>query len=282
MAEAKLRLSCVIGDPVAQSRSPLIHGYWIRKHGIAGDYRRELVKAADLKSFLAGMAGRGYVGCNVTMPHKLAVMELSQPDARARAIGAANAMWLDPKGVLRSTNTDVLGILGNLDAATPGWDKGLADAVVFGAGGAGRAAVYGLVERGVPRIHLVNRTLAKAEEFRRRFGPSVLPTSWEDRQRALKGAGLVLNATSLGMAGYPELDIDLAPVGDQCVVNDIVYVPLVTGLLAKAQRRGLRIADGLGMLLHQAVFGFELWYGVRPEVTPELRQIIVDELLKKK
>ncbi|MCC6468987.1 MAG: shikimate dehydrogenase [Alphaproteobacteria bacterium] len=282
MTDEKLRMACVIGDPVAQSRSPLIHGYWLRKHGIAGDYRRELVKGADLKAFLADMPRRGYVGCNVTMPHKLAVMALSQPDARAKAIGAANAMWFDKAGVLRSTNTDVLGILGNLDAATPGWDKGLADAVVFGAGGAGRAAVYGLVERKIPRIRLVNRTLTKAEEFRQRFGPSVLPAAWEDRQRALAGAGLVLNATSCGMAGNPELDIDLAPVRDDCVVNDIVYVPLVTGLLAKAERRGLRIADGLGMLLHQAVYGFELWYGIRPAVTPELRQIIVDELLKKK
>jgi len=274
------RAVCVIGFPVAHSRSPLIHGHWLEKHGIAGVYRREAVKPEELNDFIAGFAGRGYVGGNITLPHKEAMMKLTEPDDRARAIGACNTIWFD-NGRLRSTNTDAEGFLGSLDQSAPGWDRNVSNAVVIGAGGAARAVVYGFLERGAERVHLVNRTLSRAEAFRERFGSRVWPTSWDDLQKVMKGANLVANTSSLGMTGNPELPIDLKEVRDDAVVADAVYVPLVTGLLTAARQRGLRTSDGLGMLLHQAGRGFELWFGVRPKVTAELRKLIEDELLRK-
>jgi shikimate dehydrogenase len=273
------RAACVMGWPVEHSRSPLIHGYWLKQHGIAGDYRREAVRPEDFLHFLATLAERGYVGGNVTMPLKDLALELSQPDDRARAVGAANTLWLED-GRLLSTNTDVEGFIGALDASAPGWDRELEKAVVIGAGGAARAVVYGFIERGVPCIHVVNRTFSKAEALRDRFGPSVLPTSWDDLPRALDGAGLVANTTSLGMKGNPEPEWDLSPMRDDAVAGDVVYVPLETSLLRAARARGLRTSDGLGMLLYQAGRGFELWFGVRPRVTPELRALVERELLK--
>ncbi|MGH6914155.1 MAG: shikimate dehydrogenase, partial [Geminicoccales bacterium] len=198
---------------------------------------------------------------------------------RALAVGAANTLWLD-NGRLRSTNTDVEGFIGALDESAPGWDKGLQKAVVIGAGGAARAVVYGFIERGAPRIHVINRTLSKAEALRERFGPSVVPTSFDDLPDALEGAGLVANATSLGMAGQLELEIDLSPMRADAVAADAIYVPLETSLLKAARARGMRTSDGLGMLLHQAGRGFELWFGVRPKVTGELRALVEAELLK--
>jgi shikimate dehydrogenase len=275
-----VRAACVIGWPVAHSSSPIIHGYWLKRHGVAGAYRREAVRPEELAEFVAGLAGRGYVGANVTIPHKVAVMALTEPDERARAIGAANTLWLDGRR-LRSTNTDAAGFVAGLDARAPGWDKDLADAVVVGAGGAGRAVVYGLVERGVGRVHVVNRTLARAEELGERFGAVVRPTPWAELPRPLAGAGLVVNATSLGMKGNPPLDVDLGQVRDGAVVADVVYVPLRTPLLAEARRRGLGTADGLDMLLHQARPGFRLWFGVLPEVTAELRRLVERELAER-
>jgi shikimate dehydrogenase len=275
-----IRAACVMGWPVKQSRSPLIHGYWLKQHGLEGDYRREAVRPEDFPDFLAQLAERGYVGGNVTMPHKDMALKLSLPDERALAVGAANTLWLD-NGTLKSTNTDVEGFIGALDEAAPGWDQGLQKAVVLGAGGAARAVVYGFIERGVPQIHVVNRTLSKAQTFRERFGPSVVPTSFDDLQGALAGAGLVANATSLGMEGFPDLEIDLAPMRADAVAADAIYVPLETTLLRNARARGMRTSDGLGMLLHQAGRGFELWFGVRPKVTKELRALVEAELLKK-
>ena len=216
-----VRAACVMGWPVKQSRSPLIHGYWLKQHGLEGEYRREAVRPEDFADFLAHLAERGYVGGNVTMPHKDAALKLSEPDERARAVGAANTLWLDG-GRLRSTNTDVEGFIGALDESAPGWDEGLQKAVVIGAGGAARAVVFGFIERGVPRIHVVNRTLAKAQVLRERFGPSVVPTSFEDLPAALEGAGLVANATSLGMTGFPDLEIDLSPMRADAVAADAV------------------------------------------------------------
>jgi shikimate dehydrogenase len=279
MAET-VRAACVMGWPVKQSRSPIIHGYWLKQHGLAGDYRREAVTAADFPDFVTHLAERGYVGGNVTMPHKDMALKLSEPDARAKAVGAANTLWLD-NGKLRSTNTDVEGFIGALDEMAPGWDRGLKKAVVMGAGGAARAVVYGLIERGVPEIHVVNRTLAKAEALRERFGKSVIPVPWERLQATLAGAGLLANSTSLGMEGFGDHVIDLSALPDNAVVADIVYVPLETSLLKAARARGLRTSDGLGMLLHQAGRGFELWFGVRPKVTKELRGLVEAELVKK-
>jgi shikimate dehydrogenase len=279
MAEA-IRAACIIGWPVAHSRSPLIHGYWIRHYGVAGEYRREAVKPMELPAFIAGLADRGYVGGNITLPHKEAVIALAEPDVAARKIGAANTLWLEG-GRLRATNTDCEGFLASLDAAAPDWDRHLDNAAVIGAGGAARAVIHGLVQRGVGRIHLVNRTLARAEALVVPFGTAVRPTAWADLPRALKGAGLVANTSSLGMTGHPPLGIDLADLRDDAVVADAVYVPLKTGLVLAAEKRGLRVSDGLGMLLHQAGRGFQLWFGVRPSVTPELRQLVEDELLKR-
>jgi shikimate dehydrogenase len=271
------RAACVIGWPAGHSRSPLIHNYWIKQHGVTAEYRREAVPPEKFAEFLASWGERGYVGANVTLPHKEAALKLSQPDDRAEAVGAANTLWLEG-GVLRSTNTDVEGFVENLDAATPGWDAGLASAIVLGAGGAGRAIVFALLERGAERVYVANRTFEKAEAFRARFGNRVRPVRWGEVNGLLAGAQLLANATSLGMTGQPELDINLSDLPPSAVVTDVVYVPLETPLLTEARRCGLRTADGLGMLLHQAVRGFSLWFGVRPEVTAELRALVEADL----
>lgn len=276
MAE-DIRAACVVGWPVKHSKSPIIHGYWIERHGIAGAYRLEGVKPDDFPGFLANLAAHGYVGCNITKPHKEVALALSEPDERARAVGAANTLWLDD-GILRSTNTDVEGFIASLDDSAPGWDTNLENAVVLGAGGAARAVAYGILERGAQNIHVVNRTFERAEAFRERLGPRIHPARWEDLPGLLPGAGLIANTTSLGMVGNPDLVLDLSAVGDDTVVADAVYAPLMTSLLIAAKNRGLRYSDGLGMLLHQARRPFELWWGVRPQVTPELRELVVRAL----
>jgi shikimate dehydrogenase len=275
---AAVRNACVIGWPAGHSRSPLIHNYWIRLHGLNGEYRREAVAPEHFAEFIASLAARGYAGANVTIPHKEAALALSAPDNRARAIGSANTLWFE-RGKLQSTNTDVEGFLANLDAAAPGWDR--ADsALVLGAGGSARAVVFGLIERGFKRIHVVNRTLERAQALRAQFGDAVLPARWSGIAALLPGAGLLVNTTSLGMRGQPPLDIDIGALPAAAVVADLVYVPLVTPLLSAARGRGLRTADGLGMLLFQAVRGFSLWFGVRPAVTPELRALVESDLAK--
>jgi shikimate dehydrogenase len=275
------RAACVIGWPVAHSRSPLIHNYWIKQHGLAADYRREALKPEEVADFFANLSARGYVGCNVTLPHKEAALAASQPNDRARAVGAANTLWLDG-GRLLSTNTDVEGFTNNLDAAVPHWDRGQREAVVFGAGGSARAVVYGLIDRGFDRIHVVNRTFDRAQALRERFGTAVQPANWSALPQLLPRAGLLVNTTLLGMTGQAKLEIDLAPLPAEAVVADLVYAPLETELLADARRRGLATADGLGMLLHQAVRGFFQWFGVRPQVTPELRALIEADLARPK
>jgi shikimate dehydrogenase len=214
----------------------------------------------------------------VTVPHKEAAMALSVPDERARAVGAANTFWFDGH-TLRSTNTDVAGFLENLDSATPAWDRGLSTAVVLGAGGGARAVIYALLTREVERIYVINRTPERAESLKRQFGLRVVPAGWNETTGLLGGAGLLVNATTLGMTGQPPLEINLRSP-PSLVVADLVYDPLETGLLRLARQRGLRTADGLGMLLHQAVGGFERWFGVRPEVTPEIRALVAADLAK--
>ncbi len=213
------------------------------------------------------------------MPHKDMALAMSEPDDRARAVGAANTLWLD-NGRLRSTNTDVEGFVGSLDSAAPGWDQRGDSAVVLGAGGAARAVVYGLIERGMKTIHVVNRTFGKAELLRERFGASVHPAHVHDIPRLLDGAKLLVNATALGMKGQPDHAIDLGPMAADALVSDIVYVPLKTGLQAAAERRGLKTANGLDMLLHQAVRGFNLWFGIKPEVTRELFDLLAADIVK--
>lgn len=271
--------ACVIGWPVEHSRSPAIHGYWLERYGLDGAYEKEAVPPQALASFLEDLPGHGYVGCNVTLPHKGAALRAAKKaDEAARAIGAANTLWLDAGGTLNATNTDAYGFMTNLQTACPNWVPEAGPAVVLGAGGAARAIVFGLLAAGVPRIALANRTFEKAEALAHAFGPKVEAIAWEDRSAALAGTALLVNTTSLGMTGQPPLDIDLSALPASGVVSDIVYVPLETKLLAEARARGLKAVDGLGMLLHQAVPGFERWFGVRPEVTPDLRARILETL----
>jgi shikimate dehydrogenase len=274
-----IRAVCVIGWPVEHSRSPLIHNFWIGQHALKGEYRREAVKPEEFPAFIKELAQRGYAGANVTIPHKEVAMTLSEPDDRAQAVGAANTLWFEGD-TLRSTNTDVEGFLANLDQTTPGWDRGLESAVVLGAGGGARAVVYALLAREVKRIAVVNRTRERALALRAQFGARVQPAGWDEIGGLLGNAGLLVNTTTLGMVGQPPLEIDLRGAA-ALVVADLVYAPLETGLLAAARARGLRTADGLGMLLHQAVRGFELWFGLRPQVTAELRALVEADLNKK-
>ena len=275
---APKRAACVIGWPAKHSRSPKLHGYWIKKYGIDGDYRAEDVKPEEFPAFLLSLAQHGYVGANITMPHKETALKLSEPDERARKVGVANTVWLRD-GKLHSTNTDVEGFIGALDSCAPGWDKRTKTAVVLGAGGASRAVVFGLVERGVETIHVVNRSYDKAVEFVSRFGPSVKPAHWTDVPALLKTTDLLTNSTPLGMHGQLPLEIDISGMRDGAVVSDIIYVPLKTELLKAAESRGFATSNGLDMLLHQAVRGFTEWFGVKPEVTKEQRDMLVADLV---
>jgi shikimate dehydrogenase len=273
------RAACIIGWPVDHSRSPIIHNYWLKAYGIDGVYRREAVEPAHFESFVQSLAARGYVGANVTIPHKEAALDFAVPDDRASAVGAANTLWLDDDGFLQATNTDVEGFLDNLDACAPEWDRGLDHAVVVGAGGAARAVVYGLLTRDVLRITLVNRTEHRAKALHARFGQRVQVAPWETLNDMLGGASLLVNTTTLGMAGQPALAADVGRLPGHAIVADLVYVPLVTPLLQAAKARGLVTADGLGMLLYQAVCGFTLWFGRKPEVTAQLRAVVEADLV---
>lgn len=273
------RAACVIGWPIKHSRSPLIHNHWIKHYRLAAEYRREAVTPESFRAYITDLPAHGYVGANITLPHKEAALAASEPDDRARAVGAANTLWL-VNGKLHSTNTDVEGFTANLDDAVPSWNHGLEEAIVLGAGGSARAIVYGLIERGCECIHVVNRTTDRADALRTRFGAAVRPADWPALPHLLTRARLLVNTTSLGMTGQPPLPVDLKPMRQDAAVADLVYAPLETPLLAAARERDLATADGLGMLLHQAVRGFALWFGVRPEVTPELRALVEADLVK--
>jgi len=269
--------ACVIGWPVAHSRSPLIHGYWLETYGLPGRYDKQAVPPEDFPEFLDRFAENGFTGANITVPHKELAYELvDRREPAAEAVQAVNTIWVDD-GQLVGDNTDVYGFLANLDEGAHGWDGG-GRAVVIGAGGAARAVLKGLIERGLAEIRVVNRTFGKAQGLADAFGSVVKPVAWAERESALAGCSLLVNTTSLGMEGSPGLEIDLAALPTDAVVTDIVYVPLRTALLKAADARGLRTVDGLGMLLHQAVPGFARWFGVRPEVTPELRARIVADI----
>jgi shikimate dehydrogenase len=269
---------CIIGHPVAHSRSPLIHGHWLKQHGLAGSYGRQDVPPEDLARFIQRMREGEFQGGNVTVPHKVAVMPLlDDVTDRARAAGAVNTLYHEG-GRLMGDNTDVTGFLAHLDSTAPGWSTRVQAALVLGAGGAARAIVLGLAERKLPRILIANRNQARAEELAAWAGPSAQAVAWEARSQHAAGSGLIVNATSLGMKGQPPLEIDLTGMAPGTVVNDIVYSPLETGLLARAGAGGAIVVDGLGMLLHQAAPGFARWFGVNPEVTPALRALVVADL----
>jgi shikimate dehydrogenase len=271
----------IIGWPVAQSRSPLIHTTWLDELHIGGAYERVSLPPQELEAFLAMFSERGFVGGNVTIPHKeKAFLACPVTTPTAAQLQAVNTLWMEG-GKLHGDNTDAGGFLASLDEDVPGWGKTL-EAVVLGAGGAARAVVHALLSRGARRIVVINRTKARGEELRSRFGGSIELADPGDLASALAGADLLVNTTSLGMAGQPPLEIDLTPLPDHAIVADIVYVPLETALLAAARRRGLRTSGGLGMLLHQAVPGFAHWFGVRPRVTLALRARIAADIEDKR
>jgi len=267
----------VCGHPVAHSRSPLIHGHWLKTYGIAGSYKAVDVPPHDFAAFVGGLRQAGYRGGNVTLPNKEAAYALAEVlHDDAREIGAANTLWFED-GRLNATNTDAYGFCANLDAAVPEWTGGRI-ALILGAGGASRAIVHALLSRGFSEVRIVNRTVARAQELADRFGARVSAHPVEAAGELAADAGLLVNTTSLGMDGQGELPADVAALPAHAVVTDIVYVPLETPLLAAARRRGLKAVDGLGMLLHQAVPGFERWFGRRPEVTADLHALVVADL----
>ena len=267
-----MKRACVIGWPVEHSRSPAIHRYWLELYGIDGAYEKEAVRPEEFASFLGSLSDRGYAGANVTLPHKTEALRLAtKADESARTIGAANTLWLDGAGRLNASNTDAYGFMTNLNQEAPHWNKGRAPVMVLGAGGAARAILYGLIAQGASRILLANRTRDRADVLAGTFGPAVSVVDWDARNQALAGCGLLVNATSLGMSGKGPLDIEVEALPEDAVVADIVYSPLETPLLATARARRRQAVDGLGMLLYQAVPGFERWFGVRPQVTKELK-----------
>ena len=271
------RKAFVIGDPVSHSRSPLIHSYWLKKHGIDGSYTAIHVKQSGLPAFLCALEKDGFAGGNITLPHKEAVFgHVAHNDEIAREIGAVNTLWIEG-GALRATNTDAYGFAQNLDERAPGWDRAKT-ALVIGAGGASRAIIVALKQRGFADIRIANRSLERAEELSRRFGEKVTAHSLSAASELAADAGLVVNTTSLGMAGEGAIPLALHKLRRDVLVTDIVYVPLETPFLKAARLAGLKTADGLGMLLHQARPGFEKWFGVLPLVTEELRQLILDDM----
>jgi len=271
--------ACVIGWPISHSRSPLIHGHWLKKYGIDGHYEKKAVEPENLETFLHRLADHGYSGCNVTIPHKERAFQIATPDALARDLGAANTLYLRD-GVLHATSTDGEGFIASLKTDVPGLELDGKSALVLGAGGAARAIIQALLQQGVERIILANRTPERAQDLARQFGPRVEPLAWGLIHDAMADQALLVNTTSLGMKGQPPLIVSLEKLPLNAIVADIVYVPLETELLKSAAQRGNRTSGGLGMLLHQAVRGFELWFGTRPEVTPELRALVQADVEK--
>ncbi len=267
----------VIGHPIRQSRSPMMHNHWIAEHGLDAVYDRRDVPPEDLATFFDEVRRERYIGANVTIPHKLAVMEhLDDVDDAARAMGAVNCIaWVD--GRLTGGNTDAMGFLANMDEVVPGWDAGAGHAVVYGAGGAARAAAYGLRSRGLT-VALCNRTPDKAVALAAHLGEGISGHGSDALPVEMARADVLVNTTSLGMIGQPPIDLDLAFLKPEAVVYDIVYVPLETGLLAEARARGHRTVDGLGMLIYQGVEGFRRWFGVTPVVSPALRKLLEDDI----
>lgn len=271
--------ACVVGWPVSHSRSPLIHGHWLQTFGIDGSYGREAVRPEDFPAFLAALEDRGYAGCNVTLPHKEQALALvADADPAARAVGAVNTVWIED-GRLRGANTDVPGFLASLDASAPGWDAALTHVVVLGAGGAARGIVHGLLQRGAEIVTVANRSVGRAEGLACAYPAGrVRAVGFDAVPAALATADLLVNTTSLGMAGQPPLDLPLTTLKPAAIVTDIVYVPLETDLLRRARLAGHRTVGGLGMLLHQAVPGFARWFGRTPVVTQTLHDLVAADI----
>ena len=278
MKSDKLLCAGVVGHPIKHSRSPIIHGYWLEKFGIHGRYDRYDVKPEEFAHFVKTLSEQGLQGVNVTIPHKeAAFLALDEATDRAKRLKVANTLWIE-NGKLWGDNTDIVGFLANLDHGHPGWDRTAKNALILGAGGAARAIIAGLQERNVEHITLVNRTFERAADLALHSGMNVHPEDWNTLPTLLESTNLLINTTSLGMSGQPDLDLSLDPLPKDALVTDIVYVPLETDLLKQARMRGNPVVDGLGMLLHQAVPGFEHWFGQRPTVTAELRRLVEDNI----
>ncbi len=272
----------VMGWPVEHSRSPLLHGFWLKEHGIDGEYVLLPVRPGELAPSLRGLAAQGFAGCNLTIPHKGAALAIvDEVDAIAARIGAVNTVVIRPDGTLEGRNTDAFGFYSNLKTTLPGWGADAGPAVVLGAGGGARAVVAALLDNGAAEIRLVNRHRDRAVALAAALGGPIEAVDWARRADALAGAALLVNTTSLGMTGQPPLDLALDALPKAALVNDIVYAPLETPLLAAARRRGNPVVDGLGMLLHQARPAFAAWFGVMPEVTPALRRAMVASLVQR-
>jgi len=271
----------VIGWPITQSRSPLIHGSWLKQHNINGSYEKIAVEPHNLERFIKNLKANGFAGINLTIPHKEAVLALADEVTKeAKAIGAANTLWFEEDKLIAG-NTDAYGFITHLKTSCPSWQTNQ-PAMILGAGGAARAIIYALMQENVPEIYLTNRTRERATnlatEFTGKASTSIKVIPWEDKAKALPSCALLVNSTSLGMVGKPPLEFDCASLPSGAVCYDIVYAPLETQLLKSAKQNGLGTVDGLGMLLHQAVPGFEKWFGVRPTVSPDLHQLVVKDL----
>ncbi len=276
MSDNKILLAGVIGTPVSHSKSPVLHNYWLNKYGIKGQYVPLDVAQSELADVLLALPRMGFVGANVTIPHKVSVLALADKVTdRAALIGAANTLIFRDNGKIYADNTDGYGFVENLKVNSPGWVPNSGPAAILGAGGAARAALAALLDAGVKEIRIANRTRSRADVLRTEFGARIHVFEWVKAGNMLDGAATVVNCTALGMKGKPVLKVPLDALSPDAVVTDMVYNPLNTRLLREAARRGCRVVDGLGMLIHQAVPGFERWFGVRPSVDEEVRRVVL-------
>ncbi|MGZ2255698.1 shikimate dehydrogenase [Roseobacter sp. A03A-229] len=273
---AKIPLAGVIGSPISHSKSPLVHRHWLNTYGVRGFYVPMDVNARDLRDVLMTLPKAGFVGVNITIPHKEAVLEIADLITdRATLIGAANTLIFRSDGKIHADNTDGYGFIENLKAGAPNWSPQSGPAALLGAGGAARAVIASLLEAGVPEIMVANRTRVRAEKLQADFGNRITVVDWVQAGNMMEDASLVVNTSSLGMVGKPEMRVPLDGLPKTAVVTDLVYTPLKTRLLQVAEDRGCVTVDGLGMLLHQAVPGFERWFGPRPEVDDTTRAVVL-------
>lgn len=275
-----MKKACVIGWPITHSRSPLIHNYWLKKHAIDAIYEKTAIHPNDVNSFVTDFRKSGLIGCNVTAPHKEAVFNaVADVDVAAQRLGALNTIYIKD-GNVRGTNTDGEGYLASLRQSHPSHEIKGGTTVIIGAGGAAKAIIGALIDGGGQRIGIVNRTPDRVESLQKQFGSTIYPVTSENYETAIAACDLFINTTSLGMSGQPPLEFNIDSLPRKAIVSDIVYSPLETSLLKHARFRGNPTLGGLGMLLHQAVRGFELWFGVRPEVTEELYDLVAADVLR--
>jgi shikimate dehydrogenase len=276
MAAKDIPLAGVIGDPVAHSLSPKLHGHWLRRYGLRGHYIPMRVAQSDLAEVLRVLPMMGFVGVNVTIPHKEHVLSLADTVTdRAALIGAANTLTFTAQGRIQADNTDGTGFLSNIRQTIPGWSARMGPALVLGSGGAAKAIVWALLSDGAPVVYVANRTRARADGLKEQFGARVSPQDWTLIPELVRESNLIVNTTSLGMDGQPPLSVDLSGAIPSTIVTDIVYAPLRTPLLELAEKQGCQTVDGLGMLLHQAVPGFERWFSYTPMVDDDLRNAVM-------